>query len=608
MPVVGTAGHVDHGKSTLVAALTGRDPDRWREEKERGLTIDLGFAWTRLGGSEVSFVDVPGHERFIKNMLAGTEGFDAALLAVAADEGWMPQSEEHLAVLDLLGISRGTVALTKRDRVDEELLELAALEVEERLAGTGLADSPIVPTSAVTGQGLDQVREALSRVVEACPVRDEGRPRLWMDRSFVIAGAGVVVTGTLVDGGLAVGDPVRVYPGGRTGRVRSLQSHESGRQTIGPGTRAAVGLAGVEREHAGRGTMLGRPGEWEPTDRLLALLRRARYVKRPLTHRGAYQMHLGSGAWTVRLRPLPESEMGEDGQLAVLDLDRPAPVRMGDRFILRDSGRRMIAAGGRVLEPAPPPIRAVRAGRLRGALDGSPDLKAAALLEGRGMETARVLAAHSGGGRPAPALAAGGNFLARERADDLLARARRAVASYHRDHPLREGVPKASLASRLGADAETLTALLSLEPSLEERGSAVAETGFAPALGESETAEWERIREILWEAGLQAPRVEDLAADPELVHMLVREGRLVRVSGQLVYLPEQIGELLDRLQDAPERFTVAAFRDALGLTRKYAVPLLEWLDAAGATVRRGDERSLTGRRPALRRPPGDATG
>lgn len=603
MPVVGTAGHVDHGKSTLVAALTGRDPDRWREEKERGLTIDLGFAWTRLGGSEVSFVDVPGHERFIKNMLAGTEGFDAALLAVAADEGWMPQSEEHMAVLDLLGISRGTVALTKRDRVDGDLLELAALEVGERLAGTSLDGSSIVPVSAVTGEGLDGVREDLSRVIGDCPVRDIGRPRLWVDRSFVIAGAGLVVTGTLVDGGLAVGDAVRLYPGGRTGRVRSLQSHETGRQKVGPGMRAAVGLAGVERERAVRGAMLGRPGEWEPSRRLLALLRRARYVKKPLTQRGAYQMHLGSGTWTVRLRPVADSGTGPGEQLAVLDLDRPAPVRMGDRFILRDSGRRMIAAGGRALEPAPPAGIAARAGGLRRALDGPADAQAGALLAGRGMETARILAAHSGGGRPAGAVEAVGTFIAGERAADLGAQARRAVASHHRENPLREGLPKASLASRLGVDAETLTALLSREPSLEERGSAVAEADFAPAWGEEETAEWERIREALREAGLQAPRVEELRADQELVHILIREGRLVRISDQLVYLPEQIEEMLDRLREVPGPFTVAAFRDALGLTRKYAVPLLEWLDASGTTVRRGDERSLTGRRPPALRDP-----
>lgn len=599
MPVIGTAGHVDHGKSTLVAALTGRDPDRWREEKERGLTIDLGFAWARLGRGEVSFVDVPGHERFIKNMLAGTEGFDAALLAVAADEGWMPQSEEHLAVLEALDVSRGVIALTKTDRVDEDLAELAALEVAERLAGTALDGAAIVPVSAVSGVGMERLREELARVADACPARDEGRPRLWVDRSFTVAGTGTVVTGTLVGGRLAVGDPVEIHPGGWRSRIRSLQSHETERREAQPGSRTAVGLAGAERERTERGAMLGRPGDWVPSRRLLALLRRARYLDRPLTGRGAYQMHLGSGTWTIRLRPVAEAGRGE--QLAVLELDRPAPVRMGDRFVVRDSGRRLIAGGGRVLEPAAPPQAKAAAGwaaRLRGVLDGSPGQRADALLEVRGMEKSRVLAAHSGGGTPAGGLAAGETFWAGERAARLTEQARQAVASYHRDNPLRPGIPKASLASRLGVETEALAALLAWEPALEERGSAVAEAGFAPAFREGENAEWERIRRELREAGLQAPRVAELRADPELLHILVREGRLVRVSDQLVYLPEQIEELWARLGDLPERFTVAAFRDAMGLTRKYAVPLLEWLDGSGATVRRGDERSLTGRRPA----------
>lgn len=601
MPVIGTAGHVDHGKSTLVAALTGRDPDRWREEKERGLTIDLGFAWTRLGRGEVSFVDVPGHERFIKNMLAGTEGFDAALLAVAADEGWMPQSEEHLAVLEALNVSRGVIALTKADRVDDDLAELAALEVSERLAGTALDGAAIVPVSAVTGEGMGRLREELAQVADACPVRDEGRPRLWVDRSFTVAGTGTVVTGTLVGGGLTVGDPVEVHPGGWKSRIRSLQSHETERRTALPGSRTAVGLAGAERERTERGAMLGRPGDWVPSRRLLALLRRARYLDRPLTGRGAYQMHLGSGTWTIRLLPVAETAAEPGEQLAVLELDRPAPVRMGDRFVVRDSGRRLIAGGGRVLEPMAPSQAKVGTGlavRLRGALDGSPGQRADALLEGRGMEKSRVLAAHSGGGRPTGGLAAGETFWAGERAARLTEQARQAVASYHRDNPLRPGIPKASLASRLGVEAEALAALLSWEPALEERGSAVAEAGFAPAFREGENAEWERIRRELREAGLQAPRVAELRADPELVHILVREGRLVRISDQLVYLPEQIEELWARLGELPERFTVAAFRDAMGLTRKYAVPLLEWLDGSGATVRRGDERSLTGRRPA----------
>ena len=287
MPVIGTAGHVDHGKSTLVQALTGRDPDRWDEEKERGLTIDLGFAWTTLDdGTEISFVDVPGHEKFIKNMLAGTDGFDVALFVVAADEGWMPQSEEHLAVLHLLGINHGIVALTKIDRVDEDLVELATLEIEEKLAGTTLESARIVPVSALEGDGLTDLKDALGESLTAATNPAAGRPRLWIDRSFTISGAGTVVTGTLVGGSLSVGDHVELHPGGITGRIRSLQTHEASRDTAVPGSRVAVNVVGLERQEVARGAMLGSPGDWVPSNRILVALHRARYVEDGLDQQG----------------------------------------------------------------------------------------------------------------------------------------------------------------------------------------------------------------------------------------------------------------------------------------------------------------------------------
>ena len=595
MPVIGTAGHVDHGKSTLVMALTGRDPDRWQEEKERGLTIDLGFAWTRLGEEDVSFVDVPGHQRFIKNMLAGTDGFDVALLVVAADEGWMPQSEEHLAVLDLLGIGHGVVALTKIDRADRDLVELAVLEVGERLAGTSLAGSAVVPVSAVTGEGLDEVRAALAEALRACPVRDTGRPRLWVDRSFTIAGAGTVVTGTLVDGSLEVGGRIEIYPGGREGRIRSLQSHERSRDRVPAGTRTAVGVVGLSRENVARGDMLGRPGEWMPNERSLVSLRRARYVEKPLSRRGAYQMHLGSGAWPVTLHPAGPLEIdGRTEEAAVLRLDRPAPMKMGDRFVLREVGRRLIVAGGRVLEPLAPHDRpANAAGLLRKAVDASPGERAAALLEVRGMERAVALAAHSGGGEPASGVAAGEVFLSASRMERLQEAAREAVERFHRENPLRPGLPKASLATRLGVNSEVLAVLLEREGALEERDSVVAAADFRADLGEAGAAEEQRIRLALEESGLQVPRLTELDADPEIIHALVRQGRLVRISDDLVYLPGQIDSLLERLDELPEPFTVADFRDTMGLTRKYAVPLLEWMDRTGVTTRRGNDRQVT---------------
>ncbi|MCJ7780343.1 MAG: selenocysteine-specific translation elongation factor, partial [Acidimicrobiia bacterium] len=256
MPIIGTAGHVDHGKSTLVKALTGRDPDRWAEEKERGLTIDLGFAWTRLGDEVVGFVDVPGHERFIKNMLAGVGGLDVALFVVAADEGWMPQSEEHLAVLDLLEVGHGVIALTRVDLADSELIELSTIDIAEHVEGTVAESWPVVELSATTGTGMDElVASLVDALAEAGAPRNLGRPRMWIDRAFAISGAGVVVTGTLVDGSISVGDRLQCFPGG-TVRLRSLQSHETDHDTLGPGTRTAANLVGIDRNDLARGTLL----------------------------------------------------------------------------------------------------------------------------------------------------------------------------------------------------------------------------------------------------------------------------------------------------------------------------------------------------------------
>ena len=594
MPVVGTGGHVDHGKSTLVQALTGRDPDRWREEKERGLTIDLGFAWASIGDREVSFVDVPGHERFMKNMLAGSGGFDVALLVVAADEGWMPQSEEHLAVLDLLDISNGVVALTKTDRADADLIELATLEVEERLEGTTLEGCPIVGVSAVSGDGLDELRAALSGAIAAAPAKTGDRTRLWIDRVFPMAGAGTVVTGTLVGGSIGVGDDVEVLPGAATGRVRSLQAHETERDRIGAGTRTAAGVAGLDRSKVARGSMLGRPGEWAPSDRLLVTLRPARYVKRSLSRRGAYQMHLGSGAWPVRLITAGEV----DGRtVGILRTERPAPVRMGDRFVLRDVGRRLIVAGGQIVEPvAPRKGRDARraAADLGAVIDQDPDRRAAALLGWRGAESPAVLAAHSGGGRPEGAVEAAGSLLSEAYVVGLARRARAIVARFHEDNPLRPGIPKASLASGLGVGIETLAAVLPLDDRLRQQESVVAAAGFAPELGRSDEEEWERIRAGLESTGPMVPRLKEIGVDPELLHALLREGRLVRISEDLAYLPGQVQELVAGLDSLPDRFTVAQFRDATGLTRKYAVPFLEWADRRGITTRHGNERTLNG--------------
>ena len=259
MPIVGTAGHVDHGKSTLIQALTGRDPDRWAEEKERGLTIDLGFAWTELApGTTVGFVDVPGHQRFMKNMLAGVGALDVALFVVAADEGWMPQTEEHLSVLDLLDVTHGVIALTRTDLVDADTVELAELEVDDRIRDTSLEGWPVVPVSPVTGSGMEVLRAALVGALDAAGTpADAGRPRLWVDRAFIVSGAGVVVTGTLTGGAMHRGDRLALFPGSLPTRVRGLQSHEIDIEQAAPGTRTAVNLSGLERRQITRGCLAG---------------------------------------------------------------------------------------------------------------------------------------------------------------------------------------------------------------------------------------------------------------------------------------------------------------------------------------------------------------
>ncbi len=597
MPVIGTAGHVDHGKSTLVEGLTGRDPDRWDEEKRRGLTIDLGFAWTTLpDGTEVSFVDVPGHERFIKNMLAGTEAIDVALLVVAADEGWMPQSEEHLAVLDLLGVRHGVVAVTKTDRVDEDLLELAVLEVEEHLAGTVFADAPLIPVAAPTRAGHESLLEHLVKAVDSAGRESlpNGRSRLWIDRAFTISGAGTVVTGTLTDGSVRVGDRLELWPGNHEVRIRGLQSHEQELESVAPSTRCAMNLAGLERQEVQRGSMLGLPGQWAPSDLLLVDVRTARYVEDPLTNRGAYHLHLGSGSWPVTLRLVEDAELSGSGA-ALLKLPARIPVVAGDRFILRETGRRSVVGGGRVLDPAPSPRRGETLkslSGLRAALDEGADSIADALLGTRKTEDLARLAAHSGGGRPTDAVIVKGRAMARQHAHQTTARAVAAVRSFQSENPLRPGIQKASLASGIDVDLDFLEALIASSDELRDDGATVATADFAGGLDAEREADWESVRDQLRMAGLAVPRIKELSIDPDLLHALLRDARIVRIGPELVYLPEQIEGLIERTKTMPTPFTVAEFRDHFGLSRKYAVPLLEWMDANGVTERDGDVRTV----------------
>ncbi len=582
MPLIGTAGHVDHGKSTLIERLTGRDPDRWDEEKRRGLTIDLGFSWTTLpNGSEVSFVDVPGHERYLKNMLAGIEAIDVALFVVAADEGWMPQSEEHLAVLDLLEVNSGVVALTKTDLVDDDLEELAALEIDESLTGTTLENSMIVPVSAKTDEGLDELRQAIADLAVSARTADRDRPRMWVDRSFSVTGAGTVVTGTLLDGPLSVDDPVMIYPDGPKGRVRGLQSHERDHDQLDPGRRVAVNLGAIDNTEVRRGDMIGKPGQWESSSRMAVRVQSARYVA-DFDQRGAFQIHLGSAVEQAEV-------VGLDADMAILKLGRPMPMAVGDRFILRDTGRKLVVAGGRVLDPSP--------GRTRTALSASRDIdpnsdaddNATAILEIRGVESVSRLARHTVGGQ-ADGIRADDWVVSRTHGQRLTDRTRRLVERAHEENPLRPGLPIATLAGLLEIPPEIAETLVDQSNELARIGPDVSIEGREIEVSGEQEAEWQSARSAL-ESELAVPSIEDLDIDPELLHLKVRIGDLVKVSEEFVYLPSQIDQILEIIRSMPDGFTVADFRDAAGLSRKYAVPILEWSDRQGVTVRRGDGRT-----------------
>ncbi len=596
MPIVGTAGHVDHGKSTLIQALTGRDPDRWAEEKERGLTIDLGFAWTELApGTTVGFVDVPGHQRFMKNMLAGVGALDVALFVVAADEGWMPQTEEHLSVLDLLDVTHGVIALTRTDLVDADTVELAELEVDDRIRDTSLEGWPVVPVSPVTGSGMEVLRAALVGALDAAGTpADAGRPRLWVDRAFIVSGAGVVVTGTLTGGAMHRGDRLALFPGSLPTRVRGLQSHEIDIEQAAPGTRTAVNLSGLERRQITRGALLASAGQMRTTRHFLADVRTVRSFEGRLTEKGAFHLHVGSGAWPVRLRTLGGEAIERRGP-ALFTVDDDLPLVMGDRFVLRDVGRRAVTAGGQVLDPAPAGrMQRVSAAAvsLQAALEGTPDDRAQALLEARGTVSLRDLEVDSCGGTPSEGLLSPKSAASVAEAEKLAAALEQRLREYQSANPLRPGAPKASLVTGLGIAADLLEALVAGADRIGDDGATLHTVDFSVGLGAHEEAVWADAKAELRRSGLAVPRTSQLGLDDELLHALVRDGRLILISDEVGYLPEQLDEILERLATLEDGFTVAEFRDSLQVSRRQAVPMLEWLDANAWTTRYGDVRSV----------------
>ncbi|MBF6590987.1 MAG: selenocysteine-specific translation elongation factor [Ktedonobacterales bacterium] len=643
MSCIGTAGHVDHGKSTLVTTLTGIDPDRLAEEKARGMTIDLGFAWLTLpSGREASIVDVPGHESFIKNMLAGVGGIDVALLVVAADEGVMPQTDEHLAILDLLCVRSGVVALTKCDLVEADWLEMVREEVSERLRPTTLAGAPLLPCSALTRAGVHELLAALDAALDAAPIRrDLGRPRLPIDRVFTITGFGTVVTGTLQDGSLRLGQEIEILPGGPRGRIRGLQTHKQSVEEGRPGGRLAVNLAGVTRSEIHRGDVLALPGRQRSTTALDVRLEVLAGAPRPVRHNTALDLYLGAAEVSARVVLLERGELrpGESGW-AQLRLARPLVAVRGDRFIVRVPSPSVTIGGGVIVEPWARRHRARDAAvlaRLEVLARGEPEEVVLAALrsepattKGRVPTAGKAGRAAGYGGResgeieratglPAEEVAAAlGALTARAMVIQISGRAyaatewqrlgadgTRLLAEYHRQYPLRAGMPREEWRARLGlgprAVGDVVAALVASGALAEVigsgRGSYLKLPAFEARLSDAQeravAAMLERFRREPFAPPTRSEVEEALGA--EVTAALIEQGMLVKLTDAIVLERAAYDEAVRRIVHHVRThgtLTVAEARDVLGTTRKYMLALFEHLDQRHITARQGDDRVL----------------
>ncbi|MBP2370541.1 selenocysteine-specific translation elongation factor [Pseudonocardia parietis] len=598
MYVLCTAGHVDHGKSTLVRALTGMEPDRYAEERRRGMTIDLGFAWTTLpGAGPVAFVDVPGHERFVTTMLAGAGPVPAAMFVVAADEGWMPQSGEHADALAAAGITRGLLVVSRTDLFDPEL---ALDDARSGLAARGLGDWPAVAVSAQTGTGLDTLRGALAELVTGLPPADpDGDVRLWVDRAFTVRGAGTVVTGTLGSGTVRTGDELELH--GAAGRVpvtvRTVQELGEPVDAAGAVARVALNLRGVPRDRVGRGDVLLAPGAWpvtiEADVRLHGVGGPAPEIDSPV----GLTLHAGSAAVPVRVRPL-----GDD--LVRLRAEHPLPVRIGDRAVLRDPGAHRVVAGVTVLDPAPPQLRRRGAARLRArALAGAtgvPD--AAAELARRRTARAADLVRW---GVPASEVAAlrrrvpgaTGWLVHPDAAVAAVTALERAVAAHDAADPLDPGLPLAAARRAAGLPDATLVEAVLADGAPPDTGSGLVvrdgrvRTAADAGPPEHVLAAAARLRADLEADPFAAPdadRLAQLGLGSRELAALERAGELLRLTPEVVLLPDAPDRALQVLRGLDGEFTLSAARQALGTSRRVAVPLLELLGRTGWTARTPD--------------------
>jgi selenocysteine-specific elongation factor len=564
MTVIATAGHVDHGKSSLVLALTGTDPDRWAEEKRRGMTIDLGFAHTQLpSGETASFIDVPGHIRFLRNMLAGVGAIDGCILVVDAKEGWMPQTEEHFQILKLLGLQHGVIALTKVDLVDAKVEIDRRNEIRTKLRGSFLSDAPIVSVSVVSSKGLDEIRNALDVLIveskRTNQTRNRNRPRLWVDRSFSSRGAGTVVTGTLIDGSLESDTELTIVRTRQRVRVREIQQHEKSTTQLAPGHRCALNLVGVNHAEIFRGDALIVPDQWLPSTMFDASLTIVPSLQHRVTRRGSYSVYIGSGEFAAKIRLIGTRELqaNENGFVRIA-LQTPIPILPGDRYILRESGRQETIGGGEVLDIAPT-LRVSKA---------KPNRSVERVISERQWVTAKELELLTG-------------EVCQPMVGDWLTTAKLLDTT------------RKELALKLAKTSDGLE-ISRLKPHeqavLVTLPDVVIEMGRARIKGASSITEHPYVG-LFAKSGVTPPDTKTL--DRNIVRQIVQRGLFVDIDGVVFHISALETARLNVqkiLQQHPNGFTVSQFRENLGITRKHAVPLLEALDRRAITKRNGDLR------------------
>ncbi|MFN2276357.1 MAG: selenocysteine-specific translation elongation factor [Candidatus Promineifilaceae bacterium] len=617
--VIGTAGHVDHGKSTLVKALTGIDPDRLAEEKAREMTIDLGFAWLTIGDQEIGIVDVPGHRDFIENMLAGVGSIDLALLVIAADEGVMPQTTEHLAILDLLQVEDGIIVLTKTDLIDDpDWLELVTLDVSDAVSGTALQEAPILPVSAYTGEGLAELKAALEQKLEDKGRHpDNGRPRLAVDRVFTLSGFGTVVTGTLDGGSLSLGDQVEIIPGNKRARVRGLQTHKRKLDTAYPGSRVAINLTGVDRDDLQRGQVIARPGTISDTILIDVAYRHLADAGEPLKHNAQVKLFLGSAEVLARTRVIGQKDIppGQEGWLQ-LALSEPAAAARGDRFILRRPSPPATLGGGKILDPHPGRrhrrFRPDVAERLQTLAGGTPDEILLMALRRRQPMPAGELISISGIDQDSAGAALadlieegqvreiGGQLITESGWRDLRQKAQQILQTYHEKNPLRLGMPREELRSRLGLSPQmfnTLMAWCTDQNIIVIEGGLLRTADHELLFSPDQQQQIARFLDQMKRSDANTPSVKEAqhALGDALYYALIDLGRLRQLNADVVYESGQYEEFAGKITSflqANGEINAAQARDLLQTSRKYAIALLEHLDDIKVTRRVGDVRVL----------------